>query len=698
MMTILVEMTKFVIVMSQYCFQGGMSEEVRTEAEWALYLSQHLPFLSTQYRTVSWGPNAFPSTPRTLPPEPTGSMRRFELLEGKEKLRNAARLSQKAQTARPVPVPGVTIHNTSGSGNVVVKDQGRYVNDFRPSLEKVKQKAKKFDVPPKLMEDFLKGKKTAVTVIEEYCQICKIDIAFVGAVVMPDNQKKGNFGIVCLTDGFLNRKGVACTKKDAKERAAKCALNDLTMTSELPHNDLTDDDGTETPKLRCLSKTQIGGEGATTAAQHQTQQEDWDDLDSESSCSSLESSYSSPTDSVPPGSEPGMEAEQTVIDDLFEIWDSHINMLLGFVRLPTNNISKNFCGFIVQRPGCAPQVVAVGSGSHHVINSDDRKGQIVRDCHGIVIARRAFQRYMYSQFKRSCSQVFWEREASIFVSGPAPAKLKKDVQIHVMMAQAPCGDCLHSVTMTGMFVDGPLSENDWTLINSGYHEPREDSLGQIYWKKAGLTRTLAQEVLHASCTDKLLRWNVLGLEGCLLGVFVDPVYPTSINFASKYRHGDIVRGLCCRAEAELDKAGLPDGFSLNHPLVGRSTLAKPLPHDETRYLSLNWTLSDEAVELIDPRTGEVSPLSPALLPQAPKISRISKAVFHVRFRRLTEMNRDIDMRNIETYSDCKRFAKQSIGHYGIARACFERMLVDGRLGQWPHSQEKRDRENFKALS
>ena len=83
--------------------------------------------------------------------------------------------------------------------------------------------------------------------------------------------------------------------------------------------------------------------------------------------------------------------------------------------------------------------------------------------------------------------------------------------------------------------------------------------------------------LSMCCSDKMLRWTVLGVQGCVLsGLLLRPVYLTSITVGSGlYSHQAMHRALIGRFEDRLKCLSLPSGFSVSTPVLLNSTIEFP---------------------------------------------------------------------------------------------------------------------------
>ena len=253
-----------------------------------------------------------------------------------------------------------------------------------------------------------------------------------------------------------------------------------------------------------------------------------------------------------------------------------------------------------------PRVVAIGSGTKCVGGDKIRcDGLVVHDSHAEVVARRSLIRWLHSQLKHA------GENDSFAIHTPTSDKpfLLRAFDFWFYTSQTPCGDSAvysygHEQRYTNVI---------WKGQNSGHFRVKlEAGQGTLMPKEMiqsidGLK--LGDRAIHHSCSDKLAKWNVLGVQGTLLSRLIDPVYIAGIIIGDVFSHGHICRALCCRSHyaLKLTNAALPHPFAPRHPRIRHNQLQIPrsLKIMKRGKLSCNWAEHDSFVEVIDGTTGRL---------------------------------------------------------------------------------------------
>ncbi|CAF0828665.1 unnamed protein product [Didymodactylos carnosus] len=257
----------------------------------------------------------------------------------------------------------------------------------------------------------------------------------------------------------------------------------------------------------------------------------------------------------------------------------------------------------------------------------------------LATARRGFLRYVYNQLE--CALKYKE---SIFEKSTAlKYQLKSNIKIHFYTSVAPCGDSALFISRDKLN-ETPLNEQQHHQM---YKTARTQ--GQLRSKIENGEGTLPTEsatyylsydaivngmhVKNMSCSDKICRWNLLGVQGALLTNIIEPIYISSITVGHPYHHGHLCRALCCRLQDYFSTCPLSSPYHLNHPIIGHSSLEwKQTSKQRNIDDSLNWNDHDQTIELLEPAIGKQKPTNTT--------SRLSKRDLFILFKNLLELNDD----------------------------------------------------------
>jgi len=173
-------------------------------------------------------------------------------------------------------------------------------------------------------------------------------------------------------------------------------------------------------------------------------------------------------------------------------------------------------------------------------------GESLNDCHAEILARRCLINYFYKQLKECV-----KKKPSIFILSEIEPrfKLMKDVGFHLYINTAPCGEA-----RVFSFSD---TEHNSNRLNRGLLRSKiENGAGSVsvFGREIQTYDGVAQgeRLITMSCSDKLTRWNVLGLQGNLLSNFVNPIYLDSISIGSVFNMNHMERTIYGRVEKSID--------------------------------------------------------------------------------------------------------------------------------------------------
>uniref|UniRef100_A0A8C7YFC5 Adenosine deaminase RNA specific B2 (inactive) n=1 Tax=Oryzias sinensis TaxID=183150 RepID=A0A8C7YFC5_9TELE len=376
---------------------------------------------------------------------------------------------------------------------------------------------------------------------------------------------------------------------------------------------------------------------------------------------------------------------QDFADSVFYLVKEKYRSLVGGCS-PAHTRHKSLAGIVMTRDLDLrrAQVVALSTGTK-CINGEylSDQGQVVNDCHAEVTARRALLRFLYSQLELFLSKRMEDWEESIFVRHKERSyRLRDDVHFHLYISTSPCGDGR---------LNSPYEIS--TDLHSSRHLMRkhrchlrtkiESGEGTVPARCRGPVQTWdgvlqGEQLITMSCTDKLTRWNILGLQGALLSHFVEPVYLHSVTVGSLRHTGHLSRVLSQRQER---LGPLPVSFRRNQPLLSGLSSAEYQQPGKAACVSVNWTVGDVQLEVVNTVTGRRRDSG------AP--SRLCK---HALFTRWSRLYRKLGIHASGSADGQLMYyeAKMAARPYQTAKQQWFRSLQETGLGTWvkkPPEQE-----------
>ena len=204
-------------------------------------------------------------------------------------------------------------------------------------------------------------------------------------------------------------------------------------------------------------------------------------------------------------------------------------------------VSQSVLAGIVVLKHSHMEVVTIATGNKFSEQCDEGT---VNDCHAEILVRRAFKFWLLNEWDKKSASKYFDEQMGI-LSG---------VKFILYISSAPCGSaCIRRWAKTEKEVFNSTSSIPIDIHEAYYPHSKHEGQSAITYK--GDSKIL-------SCSDKILKWSVLGLQGTRLSS-LGIIKLDGIVIGRKFVKKHAMRAFCCRLSTK------------STPLIIRNALHHP---------------------------------------------------------------------------------------------------------------------------